>query len=52
MGGGLVYTVMNLEVPYVVTFLSSCRTGGPSRRAQFHGVSQITVLLALCPSVS
>jgi hypothetical protein len=36
----LVNTVMNLWVPYNVgKFLSSCTTGGFSRRAQLHGVS-------------
>jgi hypothetical protein len=36
----LVNTVMNLRVPYKVgKFLSSCATGGFSRRAQLHGVS-------------
>jgi hypothetical protein len=34
----LVNTVMNLRVPYNVgKFLSSCTTGGFSRRAQLHG---------------
>jgi hypothetical protein len=36
----LVSTVMNLRVPYNAgKFLSSCVTGGFSRRAQFHEVS-------------
>jgi hypothetical protein len=36
----LVNTVMNLRVPYNVgKFLSSCATGGFSRRAQLQGVS-------------
>jgi hypothetical protein len=36
----LVITVMNLRVPSNVgKFLSSCTTGGRSRRAQPHGVS-------------
>jgi hypothetical protein len=37
-----VSTVMNLRAPYeynVEKFLSSCATGGFSRRAQLHGVS-------------
>jgi hypothetical protein len=34
----LVNTVMNLRVPGSIKFLSSCATGGFSRRAQFHGV--------------
>jgi hypothetical protein len=35
----LVNTVMNLRVPKNVgEFLSSCATGGFSRRAQLHGV--------------
>jgi hypothetical protein len=41
----LVNTVMNLRVPSnVVKFLSSCATGGFSRRAQIHGVSSIVNL--------
>jgi hypothetical protein len=35
----LVNTVMNLRVPWNGKFLSSCATGGFSRRAQLHGVS-------------
>jgi hypothetical protein len=36
----LVNTVINLRVPSNVgKFLSSCATGGFSRRAQLHGVS-------------
>jgi hypothetical protein len=36
----LVNTVLNPRVPYNFgKFLSSCRTGGFSRRAQLHGVS-------------
>jgi hypothetical protein len=36
----LVNTVMNLRVPQNVgNFLSSCATGGLTRRAQLHGVS-------------
>jgi hypothetical protein len=36
----VVYTVMNLRVPYIAgNFFSSCRTGGFSRRAQFQEVS-------------
>jgi hypothetical protein len=36
----LVNTVLNLRVPENVgKFLSSCATGGFSRRAQLHGVS-------------
>jgi hypothetical protein len=36
----LVNTVINLRVPYnVAKFLSSCTTGGFSRRAQLHVVS-------------
>jgi hypothetical protein len=36
----LVNTVMNLRVPYNFgKFLSSCATGGFTRRAQLHGVS-------------
>jgi hypothetical protein len=36
----LVYTVMNLQVPQIAgKFLSSCTTGGFSRRAQLHEVS-------------
>jgi hypothetical protein len=39
----LVDTVMNLQVPYSVgKFLSSCATGSFSRRAQLHGVSDMT----------
>jgi hypothetical protein len=35
-----VNTIMNLRVPENVgKFLSSCATGGSSRRAQLHGVS-------------
>jgi hypothetical protein len=35
----LVYTVMNLRAPSNSgKFLSSCKTGGFSRRAQLHGV--------------
>jgi hypothetical protein len=38
----LVNTVMNLRFPYsVAKILSSCATGGFSRRAQLHGVSDI-----------
>jgi hypothetical protein len=38
----LVNTIMNLRVPQNVgKFLSSCTTGGFSRRAQLHGVSYI-----------
>jgi hypothetical protein len=37
-----VNTVMNLRIPQNVgTFLSSCTTGGFSRRAQLHGVNSI-----------
>jgi hypothetical protein len=36
----LVNTIMNLQVPYSFgKFLSSCATGGFSRRPQHHGVS-------------
>jgi hypothetical protein len=36
----LTNTVMNLRVPYNFgKFLSSCATGGFSRKAQFHGDS-------------
>jgi hypothetical protein len=36
----LVNTVMNLQIPgNVGKFLSSCATGGFSRRAQLHGLS-------------
>jgi hypothetical protein len=35
-------TVMNLRVPYYVAkFLSSCTTGGRSRRAHLHAVSRL-----------
>jgi hypothetical protein len=38
----LMNTVMNLRVPSDVgKFLSSCATGGFSRRAQLQGVSQL-----------
>jgi hypothetical protein len=38
----LVNTVMNLRVPYNVgKLLSSCATGGFSRRAQLHGVGYL-----------
>jgi hypothetical protein len=37
-----VYTVMNLRVPEIPgKFLSSCTTGGFSRKAQLHVVSQL-----------
>jgi hypothetical protein len=37
-----VNTVMNFRVPYIAgKFLSSCTTGGFSRRAQFHKISDI-----------
>jgi hypothetical protein len=36
----VVNTVINLRVPYNIgKFLSSCTTGGFSKRAQHHGVS-------------
>jgi hypothetical protein len=40
----LVYTVMNFQVPqHVGKFLSSCTTGGFSRRDQLHEVSYLSV---------
>jgi hypothetical protein len=40
----LVNTVMNLRFSYSVEkFLSSCTTGGLSRRAQLHGVSLVSL---------
>jgi hypothetical protein len=43
----LVYTVMNLRVPYYVgKLLSSCTIFGFSRRAQLHEVSYYLVLFA------
>jgi hypothetical protein len=42
--GSVVNTVMNLRVPYnVEKFLSSCTTGGFSRRSQLHEVSLVSV---------
>jgi hypothetical protein len=39
--GALVNTVMNIRIPQNVgKFLDSCSTGGFSRRAQLHGVSE------------
>jgi hypothetical protein len=41
----LVNTIMNVRVPKNVgKFLSSCATGGFSRRAQLHGVSYLVGL--------
>jgi hypothetical protein len=41
----LVNTQMNLRVPYNFgKFLSSCTTGGFSRRAQHHEVNKVRVL--------
>jgi hypothetical protein len=44
----LVNTVMNLRVPCnIMKFLSSCATGGFSRRAQIHGVSWLVSIFRL-----
>jgi hypothetical protein len=49
----LVYTVMNLRVSANVgEFLSSCATGGFSRRAQLHGVSVLTIIGEAIPLCS
>jgi hypothetical protein len=45
----LVNTVMNLRVPYNAgKFLSSCTTGGLSRRAQLHEVSYNVLTVSTC----
>jgi hypothetical protein len=43
-----VNTIINLRVPYIFgKFLSSCVTGGFSRRAQFRGVSVLIIQIFL-----
>jgi hypothetical protein len=43
-----VYTAINLRVPKNVgEFLSSCATGGFSRRAQPHGVSSVEMAVRM-----
>jgi hypothetical protein len=47
-----VNTAMNLRVPQNVRiFLSGCITGGFSRRAQLHGVSQSVGYRFISPSI-